>query len=229
MSCEHFRRFIDESTAAQMKTWIEKQTLIARAYLSGLRRRLGPQPMANLTPIELPDEDAIVNETFKRILGNHDEGYVWDGAGAFDAFFRRCLKRTMESLRSDERKHKKGAKKLEQPTRNNLSSKQSRPDLDLYFCTPQPDYREIAEAETNRIASAHEGQFQRALTDRLGKSRIGSKLKTYVERLRAYSRSRMTTEEIARDLGVKPGTIGPYRYRMKRALKRHIPKDTDGD
>jgi hypothetical protein len=82
MSCEHLRRFIDESTAAQMKTWIEKQTLIARAYLSGLRRRLGPQPMANLTPIELPDEDAIINETFKRILGNHDDGYVWDGATA---------------------------------------------------------------------------------------------------------------------------------------------------
>jgi hypothetical protein len=77
---------------------------------------------ANLTPIELPDEDAIVNETFKRILGNHDDGYVWDGVGAFDTFFRRCLKRTMESLRSEERKHRKGAKKLQQPMRNNLSS-----------------------------------------------------------------------------------------------------------
>lgn len=48
---------------------------------------------------------------------------------------------------------------------------------------------------------------------------MGSTMKRYMEHLPTYSRLKMTTEEIADDLGVKPTSIDPYRRRLRGVLK----------
>jgi hypothetical protein len=52
-------------------------------------------------------------------------------------------------------------------------------------------------------------------------------MRLYVERLPEYASSKMTAEEIARDLEVKPGSINPFRMRVRRVVL--AKKDEGGD
>jgi hypothetical protein len=181
MSCEQFRKFIDSLTARELSDWSKKQTVLARGLRKGLSNRLKIGDTLKSTPIELPDDEAIVDATIARILSAHDEGYVWDRTGTLDQFFRRCMRRTMEALRSEERRHRNGSKKLQLPVMD-AGSIQPQPILDTFFRTPQPDNLELAETEAHRIATSPD-QFRRVLTSTLGKNRMGTILRTYAERL----------------------------------------------
>jgi len=215
--CDHLRNFIQESTPAQLKLWVKKQSLIARAFRKGMRNRHGRQVVTNSVSIELPDEDAIVNETIARVLGSH-EGYGWDGIGEFDVFFRASMKRTTESLRSAERKHRIGEQKIRGLGKALPLSRQFQSGIDTHFLTPQPDKRELAEKQVDEIALSAD-QFKRALATAIVRKRMGATLRAYAERLPRYSELKMTTKEIADDLGVKSGSIDPYRKRLRDALK----------
>jgi DNA-directed RNA polymerase specialized sigma24 family protein len=70
---------------------------------------MGVHIALNATPSELPKADEIVGETIRRILADED---VWDGEGTLDQFFHRCMTKTMEGLRSQERRHRKASSKF---------------------------------------------------------------------------------------------------------------------
>ena len=156
----------------------EKQSLIARAYRNGLSRRFGGQPL-NATPIELPDADAVPNEAIERVLGEH-AGYAWDGNGAFDAFFRRCMMKSMEALRSTERTYRRRARE------------EIREIVAINFAGLPPDAREIGDRSADEIAS-QPAVYKRALAAAIVRNRMGSTMKRYMEHLPTYSCLKMTT------------------------------------
>jgi hypothetical protein len=208
MTPNYLRTFIDSSSRIELARWVKKQTLIARAYRNVLSKRFGSQDMVNSTPLELPEEDAIVNVAIERVLVECD-GYVWDSVGDFDAFFRKCLMKSMEALRADERKYRARARKSEAVVLN--------------FVTPRLSAHEIAAKSAHDFAKRPD-TYKRALAAAIVKNRMGETMKNYIERLPTYSDLKMTTEEIAQDLGVKPGSIDPYRKRLRGVIKDH-----DGD
>ncbi|MGB9365004.1 MAG: hypothetical protein WCE79_03210 [Xanthobacteraceae bacterium] len=208
MTPNHLRRFIDQCTASQLALWVKKQTLVARTHRNFLARRFGSQDLSNSTPIGLPDEDAIVNEAIERVLGE-GVGFVWDGVGDFDTFFRRCIIKSMEILRGEERKYRSRALKTEVVALNFLPAQLSAHEVHNKFAADiarRPDV------------------YKRALATAIVENRMGVTMKNYMERLPTYSELKMTTAEIAEDLGVKPGSVDPYRQRL-----RGLIKDQDGD
>jgi DNA-directed RNA polymerase specialized sigma24 family protein len=123
----------------------------------------------------------------------------------------------MESLRSGERRHINGSRKLRlrAEDRQGVTHRTS-----VHFGTPEPDRYELEEAVVSEIATHWVTQFQRALAEATVENRIGKTMRTYRERLPKYAESKMTKEEIAHDLGVKPGSIDPYRKRARELLKK---------
>jgi DNA-directed RNA polymerase specialized sigma24 family protein len=213
MSCEHLRAFWAKNTPtqSQFETWIKKQTIIAAALRNRLRRYLSE------TSAELPEADAIVNETIVRILDNRDD-YTWTEIGTFEGFFRSCMKTTMESLRSAERKHRVAASKFV-------------PGSDLFTAAPIPTPYESELRRDHELAMTPT-EFKRALATLIVKTmsssttRMGSTLKAYIERLPEYAGRKMVTKEIADDLGVKTGSVDAYRARARRRLVGN--KHTEG-
>ena len=208
MTPNHLRSFFDQCTPTQLSLWVKKQTLLARAYRNFLIKRFGRQDLSNSTPIGLPDEDAIVNAAIERVLGE-EAGFVWDGAGDLDTFFRRCMVKSMEILRGEERKYRSRALKGEAVALNFLPTQLSANEVHDKFAADivrRPD------------------MYKRALATAIVENRMGVTMKNYMERLPTYSNLKMTTVEIAEDLGVKPGSIDPYRQRL-----RSLIKDQDGD
>lgn len=198
--------FFEKSTPAELREWIKVQTILAQALRKRLHKRmsLSPVGLLNSTPSELPDADEIVNETICRIL-RRQEDYVWDGTGTLDAFFRRSMIKSMEGLRSSERKHREASNKFQ-------------PDVDLYTRTPLPNVYEVQDAVLDGDIARERKDFARVLATVIVKARMGTTLKTYMERLPDYAQ--MDTEEIARDLGVKPSSVDPYRMRARRIVMK---------
>jgi hypothetical protein len=138
-----------------------------------------------------------------------EAGFVWDGAGDLDTFFRRCMVKSMEILRGEERKYRSRALKGEAVALNFLPTQLSANEVHDKFAADivrRPD------------------MYKRALATAIVENRMGVTMKNYMERLPTYSNLKMTTVEIAEDLGVKPGSIDPYRQRL-----RSLIKDQDGD
>jgi DNA-directed RNA polymerase specialized sigma24 family protein len=185
------------------------------------------QPI-NSSPSELPDADEIVSETIVRILKHQ---YEWDGAGTFDDFLVACMIKTMEGLRSGERKHRIAATKIARDERalNKSEGSLTQPEFrdlvrrlerrDVYTGIPFTSVHDLNE-KTHDDLSLARPDFQTLAGAIVEGTRVGPTLTTYVRRLPLYARLKMTTEEIAADLGVKPGTIDPYRKRVRDILKK---------
>jgi DNA-directed RNA polymerase specialized sigma24 family protein len=160
-------------------------------------------------PSELPEAEEIVSETLVRIREDRD-GYIWTGTGTLDDFFHSSMIKTMEGLRSGERKHRLAAGKFV-------------PDTDLYTGTPLVTNHEQNWKRDDEITTR---DFNRTLATAIVDSGRWGTLRVYVERLPEYAASKCTAKEIADNLGVKPGSINPFRMRVRRALEK---KDEGGD
>jgi hypothetical protein len=113
-------------------------------------------------------------------------------------------------LRSGERKHRLAAGKFV-------------PDTDLYTGTPLVTNHEQNWKRDDEITTR---DFNRTLATAIVDSGRWGTLRVYVERLPEYAASKCTAKEIADNLGVKPGSINPFRMRVRRALEK---KDEGGD
>jgi hypothetical protein len=211
------------------RQWYDKQVLLARALRAGLRRRY-MRAIAGEMPIELPESEEIVHETIvrvqeaakiatetdqtarelliRRVKERHyrHENYVCDGTCSFALFFARCLTRTLHSLRDTERRQRAGNQGLD-------------PEVNLFLGTPHLDGRETVERLDDDMAT---DQSKQVLATAIAETRMSGRIKDYADRLPNYATHKSTTNEIAEDLGVKPGSIAPYRKRISRLLKKPV-------
>jgi len=206
MGSQQLEKFIQKCSRDEKRNWVRKQIAAAEGLRTRLRQRMGAPLVVNglaAAPSELPEADEIVSETLVRI-GEDRKGYVWDGAGTFDDFFYSSMIKTMEGLRSGERKHRIAAKKFV-------------PDTDVYTGAPLVTEHEQNWKRDDEIAKE---DFKRTLAAVMVDPGRWGTFRVYVGRLPEYAASKSTAKEIADDLGVKPGSINPIRMRVRRALTK---------
>jgi DNA-directed RNA polymerase specialized sigma24 family protein len=151
--------------------------------------------------MEIPAAEEVVDETILRIRDGYSDRYKWDGSlpSTFNRFFARCLKTTLNSLRSTERKHCAAPSRLE----NQLK-------------VLQPTAYELSVKPDDSLAQEQSGPV---LATVIATTRIAGKMKIYADRLPRYAAFKNTTTEIAEDIGVKSATIDTFRKRLRKILK----------
>jgi DNA-directed RNA polymerase specialized sigma24 family protein len=206
MGSQQLQNFIDNCSPNEKRRWVRERIAAAEGLRNRLRQRMGAPRVVNglpALPSELPEADEIVSETLIRICEDR-KGYVWDGTGTLDDFFYSSMIKTMEGLRSGERKHRVAARKFV-------------PNTDVYTGAPLVTDHEQNWKTDDDIAKR---DFKRTLaTAIVDPSRWGA-LRVYVGRLPQYATSKSTAKEIADDLGVKPGSINPFRMRVRHTLTK---------
>jgi len=215
------QKLLEMQTKFANPQWLANQLLLARLMLNGLRVRSGLKADTRTLPVDLPEDHEILNTTIEKVLGRHDEGkptsYAWDGTGSFDKFFARAMRRTMEALRSTERRQRKGIAKILPPRPEQATSILAEPQ-NIFFAVSDLSREEEIEERLHAIAVT--ANYESALAAAIVENRMRGKATTYIERLPKYAKLKMSKAEIARDLGVKEGTIDPYRKRTRLLLKK---------
>jgi hypothetical protein len=204
MSSEHLREFFAQKTKRQLLEWVENQL----AKISGLRRVA--RRHARVSNELLPQPEAVVNETIRHILCDH-EGYVWDGKGSFDTFFDRCLIRSAESLRWGERRHRNASNKFV-------------PNTDSFTGAALPSAHELREKQIRHISLEDAKRVLATVivtrTRPLGRGQL-----EYMKGLATFAEAKMTSKEIADELKVKESSVNTYRARARGLISKKIEGD----
>lgn len=190
MGASHLRKFIDETPPRDFEQWYYKQDAIVSICRLWMRRKIG-------NGFAVPEgNEEIIDETIDRVLRSLKR-YKWDRVCSFDEFFAKCLFTTMNSLWAKQRTHVLRNISL---TSEHLKSHELR--------------NQVEPTQEDQLARK---QWRAAETVK-AKTGMRGKIIEYIENLPRFAEQGDSTSEIARQLKVKPSSLGSFRARVRRIL-----------
>jgi DNA-directed RNA polymerase specialized sigma24 family protein len=190
MSGDRLQRFMDEASPQDINLWYCRQDILVSICRARLRRKIGSSFRV------LEGNKEIIHETISRIL-KHDAQYNDDHTESLEEFFAKCLFKTVSNYWA---KQKTRARRNTSLTLTHLRHHESRNTVEA----TQEDYIACRHWRFDEVVRAN--------------TAIRGKMLQYLKRLPRYVALGSTADDIAKDLKIKPGSLGSFRARIRRIL-----------